>query len=437
MISTTPISRLVSVANATKMVRALPKRTFTSFGSASKLSSARQEAFASRSHLHQFVSQKESPFSRLFSTSPFAAKPNTTSSFFSKNAAAESFSPIFQTQPLRGFSRRAWRDDHEAMYKAAHEYWRGGAGVHQGGHHGRGKEWRVSRCHGFRGYHDSPHFMPRRHRSRRFLFRAAVLSTVLVAVPAVVVFDAPYRTLAFVPLTVLGVGGVLMLTGRLLYIALPVVAIGGATAFWVTVMPAANTAKDLKKILKRDKNSDRYTTALSTLGTDWEIQAAQSNEWFRWTFPERSDKKQLDKVDISMSVFDPNDHSDRKAKVMQMIDKMQKRMSSEKDKPGCNVPQSLTVKRQGAQISIHMEEDGEKIMEQKMAKKYLALGRIVVKAAKEMEAAQPGLNLGEQLVLVHKKKNRDESSWGSWSPYGDLSLRIPFNRTWVNDLQDL
>lgn len=86
-----------------------------------------------------------------------------------------------------------------------------------------------------------------------------------------------------------------------------------------------------------------------------------------------------------------------------------------------------------------MEDDGAKMMDQPWAKKYLALGQIVDRAASEMEAARPGMKLGEQVVLVHKNDKRrggDDSFWRRWSPYGDLSVRIPFDRTWVKDLSD-
>ncbi|KAF9286561.1 hypothetical protein BGZ68_002804 [Mortierella alpina] len=309
--------------------------------------------------------------------------------------------------------------------------------------------WR--RC-GHRGYHYHHHI--RRRRPARFLFRMMVLSTVLVAVPAVMIFDAPSKTLALVPLTVAGVGGALMLTGRLLYVALPIMAVGGAAVFWCTTMPAANTVKDLKKILDRDAKGGRYnSSALSALGSNWEIQSAKNDEWFRWTFPEMGDPKSLDKVDIRMAVFDPNDHSDRKYRVMKFLDKLHdeddvegrkrrfkqcnknKRMGDDKS---CSVEvEDFELKRDGDHLTVHLEVDGEEMMNQKWAKKYLALGQIVDRAAKEIEAAHPGMRLGDQVVLVHKKNTDNDSCWSRWSPYGDLSLRIPFDRTWVNDLSEM
>ncbi|KAF8979527.1 hypothetical protein BGZ46_005320 [Entomortierella lignicola] len=447
------MARLISVANATKMFRTLPKRTFASspskntkfsgfFNHSNNMNaSARDGTIASRYNISRFSQQQQPQTSRFFSSFNAAAKPNLNTSTASPFQKAAS-SPFAQGQAVRGFSRRAWNSEHESAHQAAHEYWHG---AHARGEHGAHRHMHEHwvRCGGFRGFHHHHHRMMRRRSPKRFLFRMMFLSTVFIAVPAVIVFDAPYKTLAYVPLSVLGAGIALKLTGRLLYVALPVVAIGGAAAFWVTVMPSANTAKDLKEILKREENSGRYSTATSILGSDWEVQKAQPNEWFRWTFPEKGDKAQLDKVDIRMTVFDVNDQSDRKERSLELMDKFKgfnrfdevKRCKKDKSGNDCHFPESLKVKREGDQFLIQMEDDGEKLMDQKMAKKYLALGRIVDRAAKEMEAAQPGLKLGEQVVLVHKSK--EDSFWSKWSPYGDLTLRIPFNRTWINDLSEL
>ncbi|KAG0001216.1 hypothetical protein BGZ79_004936 [Entomortierella chlamydospora] len=439
------------------MFRALPKRTFASSSPArdAKISgffnhnsnmnastpfSLRDGTIAARYNINQFGQQHQPQASRFFSSNTSRPSINTsTASPFAKAGSATS-SPFIQGQAIRGFSKRAWRD-HEAAHQAAREYWHGAhAHAENSGRHIR-EHW--VRCGGFRGFHHHHHHrMMRGRRPVRFLFRMMLLSTVLIAVPAVVVFDAPCKTLAYVPLTVFGAGAALMLTGRILFIALPVVAVGGAVAFWMTVMPSANTAKDLKKLLKRDAKSSQYSTATSILGSDWEIQKAQPNEWFRWTFPERGDKKQLDKIDVRMTVFDPKDQSDLKEKSLEFMDKFkgfdgkEKRCRKGRFGDDCHIPENLVVKRDGDQFLIQMEDDGEKLMGQKAAKKYLALGRLVDRAAKEMENAHPGLNLGEQVVLVHKNK-REDSFWSRWSPYGDLALRIPFNRTWVNDLRDL
>jgi hypothetical protein len=286
----------------------------------------------------------------------------------------------------------------------------------------------------------------------------------------VMIFDAPCKTLVVVPLTVGGAGLALMLTGRFLYIVLPIFAIGGAAMFWATTMPAANTIKDLQKILQRDEMSSggRYTpTALSALGADWEVQPARPDEWFRWTFPTttisaKSGSKpdaasSLDKLSVRMAILDPHDQSERKVKTMKFLDKLQdnKEMSCKMRRhfkehadsdPNSHhrecgrMLESLKIQRDGDHILVQMEDDGAKIMDQPWAKKYLTLGQIVDRAASEMEAARPGMKLGEQVVLVHKSDKRrnggEDSFWRRWSLYGDLSLRIPFDRTWVKDLSD-
>ncbi|KAF8938547.1 hypothetical protein EDD21DRAFT_372890 [Dissophora ornata] len=438
-------SRLFSVGNATKLLRALPQRTFTSSSTSaancSKFSGIFTQntsgAMAARHNLERFANQSQQPqTSRLFSSASFQP--------FAK-AAPTASSPFLQGQAVRGFrdfSRRTWHAEQESAHQAANDWWRGARGDKHDFHKHIHDHWQKHG--GMRGYHCHHRHGMRRRRPIRFLFRMAFLSTILVAVPAVVALDAPKSTLAYVPLTVFGTGAALLLTGRLLYVFLPVAAVGGAAYFWACTMPAATTVKDLKKILKRDENAGRYTTALSILGSEWEVQKARPDEWFRWTFPERGDKKQLDKIDIRMTVFDPKDQSNRKERALRKLDLFQamdkrdiaeRSLKCHKGKTAeFNLPESLTIKRDGDRVEIKMEEDGEKVMEQKVAKQYLAIGRVVDKAAKEIEAAS-GLKLGEQVVLVHKSKNRD-AFWSGWAPYGDLELRIPFDRTWVNDLGD-
>ncbi|KAF9575805.1 hypothetical protein EC968_001593 [Mortierella alpina] len=464
MLTSNPMARLVSLANATKLLRAMPKRTFASSPSASNIraaglfphSSKQPVAASPLSHHQEAVAARfklggQQPLSSRFfsSSSATSARPSLAtpaSSPFAKPHKTAT-SPFVQGQAVRGFSRKAWRAEHEAHFQAAREALHSHTSMMNDHHKHMHDAWR--RC-GHRGYHFHHHM--RRRRPARFLFRMMVLSTVLVAVPAVMIFDAPSKTLALVPLTVAGVGGALMLTGRLLYVALPIMAVGGAAVFWCTTMPAANTVKDLKKILERDAKGGRYnSTALSALGSNWEIQSAKNDEWFRWTFPEMGDSKSLDKVDIRMAVFDPNDHSDRKYKAMKFLDKLydeddvegrRRRLKHCKmnkrggDDQSCSI-EAFDLKREGEHLTVHMEVDGETLMDQKWAKKYLALGQIVDRAAKEIEAAHPGMRLGDQVVLVHKKNTDNDSCWSRWSPYGDLSLRIPFDRTWVNDLSEM
>lgn len=488
-----PMARLVSVANATRLLRTLPKRTFTSsspsatsakfngfFNSSSPCNrfaaTATPSSVSSTTPLSRFAAQSSQKFQqpRFFSSSPLG----TTTGAASKLPK----SPLNQGQSVRNYSHYSWHG--EPHHEGRHAAWFGRFGRHHRGgdaaaasaaagkagakleaevHRHIRDTWNLG-CR--RGYHHH-HFHQRRYRPRRFLFRMMVLSTVLVAVPMVMIFDAPCRTLVVVPLTVGGAGLALMLTGRLLYIILPIFAIGGAAMFWATTMPAANTIKDLQKILQRDEMSSggRYTpTALSALGADWEVQPARSDEWFRWTFPTTVSTKSgskpdaassLDKLSVRMAILDPHDQSERKAKTMKFLDKLQdnKEMSSKmrrhfKEHADSHPHQrecghmldSLKIQRDGDHVLVQMEDDGAKMMEQPWAKKYLTLGQIVDRAASEMEAARPGMKLGEQVVLVHKSDNRrnggEDSFWRRWSPYGNLSLRIPFDRTWVKDLSD-
>ncbi|KAK3846840.1 MAG: hypothetical protein J3R72DRAFT_432524 [Linnemannia gamsii] len=499
--ASSPMARLVSVANATRLLRTLPKRTFfTSPSSAASPTAKFNGFFNSSSSYNRFASSTSTstPLSRFaaqkfqqprsFSSSRFATTSPSTAT-----AATKSKSPLNPTQSVRNYSHHSWHGEHHEGRRAG---WFGGrfgrhhhreataaaaAAVKAAGLNGPKLEAEVHKhirdtwhygCR--RGYHHHPFHHNRRYRPRRFLFRMMVLSTVLVAVPMVMIFDAPCSTLAYVPLTVGGAGLALMLTGRLLYIALPILAIGGAGMFWATTMPAANTIKDLKKILERDEKASgygRYTpTALSALGGDWEIQPARPDEWFRWTFPttastsatkstDKPDASSLDKLSVRMAILDPHDQSDRKLKTMKFLDKLQdnkdmshkmKRHFKEHADSHSNnthhkecgqMLESLQVHRDGDHILIQMEDDGAKMMDQPWAKKYLTLGQIVDRAASEMEAARPGMKLGEQVVLVHKNSqgrrgDKEDSFWRRWSPYGDLSLRIPFDRTWVKDLSD-
>ncbi|KAG0255677.1 hypothetical protein BG011_004975 [Mortierella polycephala] len=454
MLSSIPIKRLVTVTNATKLFR----RTLTSSNnplgffshSTNSLRTAtpstrHYDILASPCHLGKFGQQ--SPI-RFFSRSVMAS--SVTPAFARATVKATTTSPFVQGQAVRGFCRKAWRAEHEAHINTARDAWTG-AFAHnrdiQKHAHAHWRRWGG----GFRGYHhshDHRHHM-RRRGPMRFLWRMMFLSTVFVAVPAILVFDAPTKALVLVPLTVAGVGGALILTGRLLFILLPLMAVGGAAVFWMTTMPAASTVKDLKKILDRDAMAGRHTSALSVLGPNWQVQSARPDEWFRWTFPEMGDKDALDKIDIRMTVFDPNDYSDRKFKTMWMVDRVSSEDHKDEFKRRCKknkgrdgeddryaLLKNLNLRREGDHFLIQMEEDGERIMDQKWAKKYLALGQLVDRAAKEMETAQPSLKLGDQVVLVHNSRDHEDSFWGRWSPFGGISVRIPFSRTWVQDLSD-
>ncbi|KAF9583490.1 hypothetical protein BGW38_009345 [Lunasporangiospora selenospora] len=374
---------------------------------------------------------------KFFSTSIWSspAHPQRT---LQTNGAFSSASPLTLSQSVRHFSRRAWQAEHEAPHQAARNAWSGRHGwdaeqwCHFHDHWKKG--WGGSRHH----YH---HHHMRKRRTSRFIFRMMLLSTLFVAIPAVVVFDAPKSTLVKVPLTVgavLGVG--MFLTRNLFYVVLPIATVGGAIAFWTFYMPVSSSVKDLEKVLKRDQR-DPHASALTLLGPEWRIERARPDEWFRWSFPEAGDAKALDKVDIRMAVFDPSDDdSSVKTKTLEYFDRFTDKKQFQKMQERCReskkdmvVIDNFNFERRGNHVSIKMEDDGVKIMDQDCSKKYLQLGKIVDRAAKEMESS--GHRLGNQVVLVHT--NLNDSSWNHWSPYGGLALRIPFDRTWVQDLSDL
>lgn len=286
-----------------------------------------------------------------------------------------------------------------------------------------------------------------------------VISTAVVALPAILLFGAPVASLILVPVAVGGiVGGALLLTGSLLFLVLPIVAVGGATAFWFISMPASMTVRELNQIIKRSKKDD-YSTALGALGSDWEVQPAQSDEWFKWTFPTTAGA--LDKINIRMGIFDPNDHSERKENTFKWLDRLHdydeeeeeeednnninnkhKKKSSSSSKSHFEIRNksdtfavdSLSVIRQNDHFLINIEDDGAKLLSQKWGKKFVQLAQIVDRAASEMEAATPGLKLGNQVVLVQRRRN--DSFWDKISIHGDLALRIPIDRQWVHDVTD-
>ncbi|KAF9148699.1 hypothetical protein BG015_009553 [Linnemannia schmuckeri] len=297
------------------------------------------------------------------------------------------------------------------------------------------------------------HFKKRR--PFRFLWRVMAISTAVVALPAILLFGAPVASLIFVPVAVGGiVGGALLLTGSLLFLVLPIVAVGGGTVFWFISMPAGMTVRELNQIIKRSKKDD-YSTALGVLGSDWEVQPARSDEWFKWTFP--STAGALDKVNIRMRIFDPNDHSERKEKTFRWLDHLndyddddddnynsnkhkKKSFSSSKshfeirNNSNTSAVDNLSVIRQNDHVLIEIEDNGAKLLSQKWGKKFVELAQIVDRAASEMEAATPGLKLGNQVVLVQRRRN--DSFWDKISIHGDLALRIPIDRQWVHDVTD-
>ncbi|KAF9571101.1 hypothetical protein EC968_001020 [Mortierella alpina] len=289
--------------------------------------------------------------------------------------------------------------------------------------------------------------VPKRRRPFRFLFKVMAVSGALVAVPAVLIFGAPVASLVLVPIAVGGlVGGLFLLTGGLLVLVLPIVTIGGAITMGTIFMPAMSILKDLNKILKR---ADGHTSAMTALSPEWEIQPANaSEEWFRWTFP--ANEQMLDQVSVRMAVFDTQDKSERKQNALRFLSKVSE---SDQDIDGENTGvtikksgrfevrnnsntfsiQNMSVRRERDHLLIEMEDNGAKLLDQKWGKRYLELAQIVDKAASELEAAQHGLKLGDQVVLVKKDPH---SFWSRFSLYGNLNVRVPFSRTWVHDVVD-
>ncbi|KAK3845579.1 MAG: hypothetical protein J3R72DRAFT_436110 [Linnemannia gamsii] len=298
----------------------------------------------------------------------------------------------------------------------------------------------------------------RKRRPFRFLWRVMVISAAVVALPAILLFGAPIASLVLVPVAVGGVvGGVLLLTGSLLFLVLPIVAVGGVAAFWFISMPASMTARELNQIIKRSRKEE---SALRALGSDWEVQSAGPNEWFKWEFPRTAEA--LDKISIRVGVFDPNDHSERKENTFKWLD----RMSEDDDKDDKEdenenrvvkhkhnkyssskshfevrnnsdtfvAVENMSVIRENDHVLIEIEDDGAKLLNQKLGKKFLLLAQIVDRAAGEMERATPGLKLGNQVVLVQRRQG--ESFWDKISIHGDLALRIPVDRQWVHDVTD-
>ncbi|CAO3573720.1 unnamed protein product [Mortierella alpina] len=300
--------------------------------------------------------------------------------------------------------------------------------------------------------YSSNQIIPKRRRPFRFLFKVMAVSAALVALPAVLIFGAPVASFIFVPIVVGGfVGGVFLLTGGLLVLILPLVTIGGALTLGALFMPAMSVVRDLNKIVKRahSDKSDGHWSALAALGPEWEIQPAiASEEWFRWRFPASADA--LDRISVRMAVFDPQDKSERKQNAFRFLDKVSEGDQDEDDAHGGVVikksgrfevrnnsntfsVQNLSVRRERDHFLIEMEDDGAKLLDQKWGRGYLELAQIVDRAASELEAAQPGLKLGDQVVLV---KRDPHSFWNKLSLYGNLNVRVPFSRTWVHDVVD-
>ncbi|KAF9970387.1 hypothetical protein BGZ73_006919 [Actinomortierella ambigua] len=421
---------------------------------------ARQQALKTHYQLRAFhADRKQGPPHRLFtSSSPFFRSFNANASARAAGGATAS-SATKTASATRGFcgGRKHGTEGAGPWQEAMDQHW---------------NKWHK---HHMRWYqrHAYHHHHHRPRRPFRSLFKAIVYSTAIAAIPLMLVFGtSTVLPILFVPIAV---GGALFFAGGMVFFILPVVLIGGAVTFFAFSMPAAVAFKDVNKILKRDKDGTDGWSALGTLGKDWEIQPAGKDEYFHWSFPTK--RQPLDKVELRVAVFDPEDNSRRKHKTLKWIDRLvdginednepgshrrhRRRGSSddiyEKDDDDsdkktttttrrnkfeyrnsrwddCEGPKDLTLRRDGNHVEIQFEDDGQKIMNTKIAKKYLRLGQIVDRAASEIEARE-GRKLGDQVVLVRKADTRD-SCWSSWTPYGDIALRIPFSRQWVHDLSD-
>ncbi|KAF9405207.1 hypothetical protein BGZ94_003695 [Podila epigama] len=440
------MTRLASLPNAAKMIRSLPSQACQGPNKTEFFS--RSYNFATAASHHQRFAQHSPTPARFFSSSSsttssfsttsnrFTSPPSTASSLLSKTIPPKTTPNMQFGQTIRAFHKGASRtgaDKHGFEYSRRGFFW---AARHRA-HHEHAREF-WSRY----GRHHRLHYLRHDH-PRSFVRRMMFISTLFVAVPAVFVFDCPYSTLIFVPLAV---GGGLLLTRGLLFYVLPLAIVGGATAFWFFATPVARPLKDLHRVLKQNEKGE-YASALNNLGPDWSIQPAKEGEWFHWEFPQPANGKKgnntgstLDKVNIRVALFDTKDQSERKQRTLTFLDRINKFDDSErhiKKWSSRNAPcpiENVMVRRDGNHVVITMEDDGEKIMEQSWAQMYLTLGRMVDRAATELEARHPGKKLGEQVVLVYK--NKDDSCSNRWSPYGNVAIRIPFNRTWIHDMAD-
>lgn len=424
-VMSTPFVRL-SVANAVSLVRTAARPTLANM---SLSRGATRLDLAKQLYHHQ-------PRNR-FTDQPLHSRPFTltqsplTFTPLIKSSSTPKALSHLQGQAIRGFSRRAW--------------------------HGEPSHGHFQLQQQLRRYANNNNYNNNgRRRPFRFLFKWLTISSVIVAIPAVLVIGPPALSILALPLGIGAVvGGALVFTGSLLFFVLPILAVGGAVFFWTVSMPAAMTIKELDKIIKRDKK-EHYPTAVSALGPDWEVEAAREDEFFHWTFPKG--KYDLDRAHIRLAVLDPNDESGRKQRLFKFFGFVDKKSSSSfssssednaENRPGKDVIKSkghfefrnngggfevedLEIRRDGDHIEVEFQDDGEKLMKQKWLKKYVALGQVVDKAAAEIEQMQ-GVQLGEQVVLVRRKT---DSFWNRFSIYGDIAPRIPFDRRWIHDVTD-
>ncbi|KAF9109126.1 hypothetical protein BGX27_007964 [Mortierella sp. AM989] len=433
------MARLVSLANVSKMVRTLPYRAVMP---TSKASAQEHQGFTRTTGFFQSnvnIAKTEPLAARYSLSNAFAPRRQRDFAFFSAKYSTASASQAFQRQTLREFSnQRIGLLPRNPVTKFSYTQ------TIQ-----RQQQRAYSRYSGSN------------RRPFRFIFKTMIISSMLVALPAIIIFGAPVASFVFIPLAIGGViGGIFLLTGGILFFIFPIVALGSVLTFWFYAMPVAATARELNKILKRAKKQAASSTplgltpALEAIGPDWEIQKSKSDEWFRWEFPRSV--RDLDRISIRMAVFDPNDDSDRKRTTSKWLDNVDYEdneyekdtiISSDRKKSRHDAANSrlrnnfdqfaidnLVVKRENDHILIQIEDDGAKLLSQKWGKKYLELAKLVDRAATEMETIEPELDLGNQIVLV--RKNSHDSFWNKFSLCGNIAPRIPFDRTWVHDVID-
>ncbi|KAG0272294.1 hypothetical protein BGZ95_011960 [Linnemannia exigua] len=424
------VPRLVSLANAARILRTAS--TLNSSKNTARLArtgSAFQESLAARYNLTKTSIHQQRP--RFVSTSSSSSRPAATALGLQSHAS-------------RGFAKQS------SLFPIKGQFATGAGGVLR-------PSSLQQQIRAFSKGHPEYHLV-RKRRPFRFLWRVMIISTAVVALPAILLFGAPMASLVLVPVAIGGVvGGALLLTGSLLFLVLPIVAVGGVAAFWFISMPASMAVRELNQIIKRSRKEE---SALRALGSDWEVQSAGPNEWFKWEFPRTAEA--LDKISIRVGVFDPNDHSERKENTFKWLDRMSEdddKDDKEDEKESRVVKhkhikhsssnshfeirnnsdtfvavENMSVIRENDHILIEIEDDGAKLLSQKLGKRFLLLAQIVDRAASEMEGATPGLKLGEQVVLVQRRQG--ESFWDKISIHGDLALRIPVDRQWVHDVTE-
>ncbi|KAF9437099.1 hypothetical protein BGZ76_002015 [Entomortierella beljakovae] len=426
MVLQTSATRLLSLTNASKLAKTSPFRTIVTNSSVKEVftrssglfnanNSTKLESLAARHNLLEAFSKHQKGL-KFFSTQPLLQPHGSV------KVASGSFA--FQRQAVRGFSHQR-----SILTRSS------------------SKEFTFAKAIRQQSQRSYSRYPSPRRRPIRFILKLMVVSSALVALPAIIIFGAPVASIFVIPLAVGGiVGGAFLLAGGILFLVIPIVTVGGALVFWFCAMPAAVTAGDLNKIIKRSKNKESSSpkSALEALGSEWEIQSSRSDEWFRWTFPTKDNE--LDKISIRMAVFDPNDKSERKRSTLRWMnsfgesEKYDKNgIKSEKGKIQFNnnserlSVNNMIVKREDDHILIDIEDDGAKLLSQKWSKKYLELARLVDLAATELES-RSGSKLGNQVVLA--RKDNHDSFWNKFSLWGDISPRIPFDRTWIHDVLD-